>query len=210
MMNLVCWGDDGVPAMMEMVNGNQADKARFGELMEQFQQQWEFDGIYVADAALYSEENLKKLASMKWITRVPLLKIGKDIVRKVDQQKFNPLNRVGYSTYEVEKEYRGIKQRWIVVESKARKQAAQQKLQKKRKKVQQVAQKQLKKLLAQEFACSEDAGVSSRKTIERIEVSSNSINRNQENCSLLTTRKTKSRCSRQLHDLSTLREISVR
>ena len=158
MMNLVCWGDDGVPAMMEMVNGNQADKARFGDLMEQFQQQWDFDGIYVADAALYSEENLKKLASMKWITRVPLsLKIAKDIVRKIDPQQFSSLNRVGYSSYEVEREYRGIKQRWIVIESKARKQVAQEKLQKKRIKVQQLAQKQLKKLLAQEFACSEDA-----------------------------------------------------
>ncbi len=146
-MNLVCWSDEGVPAMMEMVDGNQSDKARFGDLMGQFQQQWKFEGIYVADAALYSEENLKKLASMKWITRVPLsLKIAKDMVRKIDPQKFSPLNRVGYSTYEVEKEYRGIKQRWIVIESKARKQAAQEKLEKKRKKVQQLAQKQLKKV----------------------------------------------------------------
>ena len=58
MMNLICVGDGDIPVMMEVVSGNQADKARFAGLLQEFKKQWTFEGICVADAALYSEENL--------------------------------------------------------------------------------------------------------------------------------------------------------
>ena len=52
-MNLVCWGDGDIPAFIELVDGNQSDKARFAGLIVEFQQQWTFDGVYVGDATLY-------------------------------------------------------------------------------------------------------------------------------------------------------------
>ncbi len=71
-MNLVCWGDGDIPAFLELADGNQSDKARFAGLLGEFQQQWEFEGIHVADAALYSVDNIQQLGSLRWISRVPL------------------------------------------------------------------------------------------------------------------------------------------
>jgi transposase len=59
-MNLVCWADDDIPAFIELADGNQSDKTRFAALMQEFKSQWNFEGLYVADSALYSEENLHK------------------------------------------------------------------------------------------------------------------------------------------------------
>ena len=72
MMNLICVGDGDIPMMMEVVSGNQADKAIFAGLLQEFKAQWTFEGICVADAALYSEENLVAMTGLKWLTRVPL------------------------------------------------------------------------------------------------------------------------------------------
>jgi transposase len=67
-MNLVCWGDGDIPAFIELADGNQSDKTRFADLMQAFKAQWNFEGLYVADSALYSEENLHKLSGLPWLT----------------------------------------------------------------------------------------------------------------------------------------------
>jgi transposase len=80
-MNLVCWGDGDIPAFLELADGNQSDKARFADLLLAFKQQWQFEGLYVADSALYSAENLQALRGLQWLTRVPLtLKAATDLV----------------------------------------------------------------------------------------------------------------------------------
>ena len=71
-MNLVCWNDGDIPAFIELADGNQSDKTRFASLMQEFKEQWHFEGLYVADSALYSEENLQQLSGLRWLTRVPL------------------------------------------------------------------------------------------------------------------------------------------
>ena len=66
---------------------------------------------------------------MQWITRVPLtLKQAKKLVKATEAEKFVALEREGYSRYEVEAEYGEMQQRWIVIESQARKKASQKKL----------------------------------------------------------------------------------
>ncbi|NER00959.1 MAG: IS1634 family transposase [Cyanothece sp. SIO2G6] len=72
MMNLISTGDHGIPLMLSMADGNQVDSQVLGELMTRFAQQWTFDGIHVADAALYRADNLEPLGSLQWVTRVPL------------------------------------------------------------------------------------------------------------------------------------------
>jgi transposase len=72
MMNLICTGDGDIPVMMEVANGNQSDKARFAGILQEFKEQWTFEGLCVADAALYSADNLKSMVGLKWLTRVPL------------------------------------------------------------------------------------------------------------------------------------------
>jgi transposase len=79
-MNLVCWDDGDIPALIELAVrswrsealGNQSDKIHFARLLQTFKSQWNFEGLYVADAALYSEANLQQLSGLRWLTRVPL------------------------------------------------------------------------------------------------------------------------------------------
>jgi len=63
-MNLVCWADGEIPALVELADGNQSDKTRFGALMQEFKSQWSFEGLYVADSALYSAANLQQLSGL--------------------------------------------------------------------------------------------------------------------------------------------------
>jgi len=130
MMNLICVEDGDIPVMMEVVSGNQSDKARFAGLLQEFKEQWTFEGICVADAALYSEYNLVAMSGLKWLTRVPLsIKAAGELVGStIDLQasKFK-----GYSTAESKSEYGGTSQRWILVESQERLKSDIKKLDKK-------------------------------------------------------------------------------
>jgi transposase len=72
MMNLICLGDGDIPVWMEIASGNQSDKTRFAGLFQDFSKQWTFDGLCVADGALYSADNITAMTGLKWLTRVPL------------------------------------------------------------------------------------------------------------------------------------------
>ena len=119
MMNLICVGNGDIPVMMEVVSGNQADKARFSGLLQEFKKQWTFEGICVADAALYSEENLVAMTGLKWLTRVPLsIKAAGELVETTTGLQASKLK--GHNTVEAKSEYGGVSQRWILVESQER------------------------------------------------------------------------------------------
>ena len=110
MMNLICVGDGDIPVMMEVVRGNQADKARFAGLLQEFKDQWTFEGICVADAALYSQENLVAMTGLKWLTRVPLsIKDAGELIESTET--LQPSRLQGYSTAESKSEYGGVSQR---------------------------------------------------------------------------------------------------
>ena len=65
-------GDGDVPLYLKIDDGNADDKSGFVSRLKEFKNPWTFDGICVADSALYTAENLSAMAEMKWITRVPL------------------------------------------------------------------------------------------------------------------------------------------
>lgn len=156
MMNLICVGDGDIPVMMEVVSGNQTDKARFAGLLQEFKKQWTFEGICVADAALYSEENLKAMTGIKWLTRVPLsIKAASELVESTEPLLTSKL--LGYTTAESLSEYGGVRQRWILVESEARLKSDIKKLEKKIEKTQEKCQQELQVLAGQDFACVADA-----------------------------------------------------
>ena len=156
MMNLICVGDGDIPVMMEVVSGNQADKARFAKLLQEFKAQWTFEGICVADAALYSEENLLAMTGLKWLTRVPLsIKAAGELVETTTGLQASKLK--GYSTVEVVSEYGNVRQRWILVESQERLKSDIKKLDKKIKQIQQNCHQELQTLAIQDFACVADA-----------------------------------------------------
>jgi transposase len=157
-MNLVCWTDGDIPAFVELADGNQSDKAHFATLMQAFKAQWNFEGLYVADSALYSEDNLRQLSGLQWLTRVPLtLTCASDLVNQLSDSAFQSTTQAGYRIASLCCTYGGVKQRWFVVESQERKQADLKKLDKTLAKAKTEEHSRLRQFCTQSFACEADA-----------------------------------------------------
>jgi transposase len=155
-MNLICVGDGDIPVLMEIASGNQSDKARFAQLFQDFSQQWTFEGLCVADGALYSADNLTAMTGLKWLTRVPLsIKAAATLVDEMVELKPSAIK--GYNLSESINEYAGVEQRWLLIESEQRRKSDLNQLAKKIERHQQKSQQELKQLSAIEFACIADA-----------------------------------------------------
>jgi transposase len=124
MIDTICSGDGDVPLYLRVADGNEADAVGFGKVVAQYRQQWQFDGMMVADAALYTAENLQQLAGLKWISRVPLtLELAQAVIRQVTPVGDWEELPQGYRLIELCTTYAQIEQRWIVVESDRRRAA---------------------------------------------------------------------------------------
>lgn len=157
-LNLVCWGDGDIPAFLELGDGNQSDKKEFAGILRKFKEQWQFEGLYVADSALYSADNIQKLKGINWLCPVPkTIKEVQDLLSGLTAEQLVKTNIEGYSLASLESEYGGIKQRWLVVESESKTALDQKQLTKKIEKATVQAHQQLAQLQRQEFACREDA-----------------------------------------------------
>ena len=116
---------------MRTGDGNESDKAVFGQILSNFKKQIKLDSIMVCDSALYSQENIQLISNLKWITRVPMtLKKTKEIIGSyLEKVKVSPetdpkiqeltreFQKKGYKWLEQKVTYTGIKQRWLIVES---------------------------------------------------------------------------------------------
>jgi transposase len=58
MIQTIVTGDRDVPLYLKIDDGNADDKSVFVARLKEFKNQWTFDGICVADSALYTAENL--------------------------------------------------------------------------------------------------------------------------------------------------------
>lgn len=125
-LDLITTQDGDLPLFVRVGDGNEADKAVFGKILVEFKKQIDFDSIMVCDSALYSQENLKLIQHLKWITRVPMtLKKAKELVQNVEieeitsdeRKKRATLNLEGYTWKEEIVTYGGIKQTWLIVSS---------------------------------------------------------------------------------------------
>ena len=132
LINLIASGDAGIPLFLECGHGNDNDKAKFAQLLSNFKKQVDFDSIFVADSALYTADNLLVIKHLKWITRVPLsIKVAQFYVRETPDSEFIQTDREGYKAVEKESNYAGIKQKWIIIQSAARKKSDLKQLSKK-------------------------------------------------------------------------------
>jgi hypothetical protein len=85
----------------------------------------------IMDSAGYSEENLKAMESIRWLTRVPeTLKQAKELVSQTQPVDMTLLEE-GYWGREITSEYGGIRQRWLVVYSEAARQREERGLERK-------------------------------------------------------------------------------
>ncbi|MBF2017354.1 MAG: IS1634 family transposase [Rivularia sp. T60_A2020_040] len=165
-LDLITSSDGDIPLLMRTGDGNEADKAVFGKILVEFKKQIFFDSIMVCDSALYSQENLKLIEHLKWISRVPMtIKRAKELVQLVnieeisleERQRRAALNLDGYTWKEEIVNYGGIKQIWLIVESQKRRESDLEKLDKKLKKEKEKVDKLLKALKKEDFETPEQA-----------------------------------------------------
>lgn len=160
-LDLITSGDGDVPLYLRVGNGNDADQAVFTEVIAQFQQEWKAakPEVYVADAALYNQENIKALGETPWISRVPAsIALAQQLMQTLPQEMFSlsSLND-NYSMVEVGSSYGGVRQRWLVVQSELRLSADLKQLDKRIAQAKTKNIKALKQLGTHPFACEADA-----------------------------------------------------
>lgn len=165
-LDLIMSSDGDIPLLMRVGDGNEADKAVFGKILAEFKKQIVFDSIMVCDSALYSQENLKIIEHLKWISRVPMtIKKAQALVQSVEIEEIDAkekerrasLNLDGYMWKEEIVNYGGIQQIWLIVESQQRKESDLKKLEKKLKKEKEKVEKLLKELKKENFETPEQA-----------------------------------------------------
>lgn len=158
LIDTICSGDGDVPLYLRVADGNETDSVGFRQVIDEYRHQWQFDGLLVADAALYNAENLKQLQGLTWISRVPLtLSDAQTVIRQVVPFAEWEGLAEGYRLIEVCTTDAEVAQRWVVVESEKRREADLKALQKRVQQAEQRQQRQLKKLGQEPFACEADA-----------------------------------------------------
>lgn len=158
LIDTICSADGDVPLYLRVADGNEVDCIGFRQVVHEYRTQWQFDGLLVADAALYTAENLKQLQGLKWLSRVPLtLSEAQAVIRQVVPFAEWEGLAEGYRLIEVCTSYAKVPQRWVVVESDKRREADLKQLQKRVKQDEQRQQRRLDQLAQAAFACEADA-----------------------------------------------------
>ena len=162
MLDLIVEHQAGIPLLMQPLSGNSSDTTDFGQIVREHitQLRTTYGTTYlVADSALYSAENLQKLAdtSLKWITRVPAtLHEAQAVLAQADPQTMPPLTE-GYRYHVVRSSYGGIEQRWVLIYSEQRQPQAQRTVDRQWRTQSDQEVSAFKTLCRTAFACAADA-----------------------------------------------------
>ena len=162
MLELIVEHQAGIPVLMQPLSGNSSDGQEFGHIVKEHiaQLQTTYGTTYlVADSALYSADNLQKLADtqIKWITRVPAtLSEAQAVLTQADPQTMALLTEE-YRYHVVRSSYGGVEQRWVLIHSAPRQPQAQRTVDKQWLKRSEQEVKAFKTLCRTAFACEADA-----------------------------------------------------
>jgi transposase len=162
MLELVVEHQAGIPVLMQPLSGNSHDGKAFGQVVSDHIAQLHTPAnptYLVADSALYSADNLHKLAetSLTWITRVPAtLTEAQAVLAQANPQTMAPLTE-GYRYHVVPSSYGGVAQRWVLIHSEPRQPQAQRTVDKQWLKQSADEVKAFKTLCRTAFACEADA-----------------------------------------------------
>ena len=162
MLDLIVEHQAGIPVLMQPLSGNSSDVHDFGQIITDHMAQLQITygtTFLVADSALYSAENLQKLAATQtqWITRVPAtLGEAQAVLAQADPQTMAPLTE-GYRYHVVRSSYGGVEQRWVLIHSASRQPQAQRTVDKQLLKHSEQEVKAFKQLCRTAFACEADA-----------------------------------------------------
>jgi len=159
-VSLICSYQSALPVWFEALDGNSCDKKTFPKTIQAYVRQMKGGATpyFIADSALYTAENVRELSKVKWLTRVPgsikevqeLYELGLDELVACERLE-------GYFYQEVEREYGGVQQRWVLVFSEQAYIREQRGVARRIPQEKEQAQKQLWHLSHQEFATSAEA-----------------------------------------------------
>ena len=123
MISLSMTGKAELPNYFEAHDGNTSDGKKFPKIIERIKKfesnlQVDEEVIYVADAALYNEENVLSMNGVHWISRVPeTINQCREIIRIKDEEiAWKEIDK-NYKGSEFTSEYGAVKQRWLLVYS---------------------------------------------------------------------------------------------
>ena len=162
MLDLIVEHQAGIPLLMQPLSGNSSDTQTFGEIVTEHIQQLHttYGTTYlVADSALYSEDNLQKLATTgsKSITRVPAtLTEVQDALAHAIPETMEPLAE-SYRYHMLASTYGGVSQRWMLVYSAHRRPQAQRSVDKHWRTQSTAETKAFQNLCRTAFACTAEA-----------------------------------------------------
>jgi transposase len=162
MLELIVEHQAGIPVLMKPLRGNSSDAQECGQVIRAHIEQLHttYGATYlVADSALYSAENLQKLAEthMKWITRVPAtVSDAQAALAQVNPQTMASLME-GYRYQELTATYGKVEHRWVLIYSEPRQAQAQRTVDKQLRQQSDQDIKAFKKLCSTPFACEADA-----------------------------------------------------
>ena len=156
---LICENQAGLPLFMAALSGNSCDQTSFRETISEHIGQLHTEvGLkyIVADSALYNEATLQELGDFGWISRVPetiglarelTLAVAGELMLSSEEQAYRALGT----------RYGGLRQRWLVVYTRAARYRAEKTLQKQHLKQGQAELKAFARLQKTAFACEADA-----------------------------------------------------
>ena len=162
MLALIVEPQAGIPVLMKPLSGNSSDAQEFGQVIRDHMAQLHttYGATYLgADSALYSADNLQKLAEtqLKWITRVPAtLGEAQAVLSQADPQTMAP-RQEGYRYRVVPSTYGGVAQRWVLVYSEQRQPQSQRAVDKQWRTPSDQEVKAFKTLCRTAFACEAEA-----------------------------------------------------
>jgi transposase len=152
----------GLPVLMPPLSGNSRDVQEFGHVIKASMAPLHTTSgstYLVADSALYSEDNLQKLAEtkVKWITRGPAtLSAAQTALAQAHPQTMAPLTE-GDRDHVLPSTFGGVQQRWVLSASEHRQAQAQRTVGKQLLKYSNEEVQGFKKLGRTLFACEADA-----------------------------------------------------
>ena len=155
----ICENEAGIPLFMKALGGNGSDQADFRRTVSAHVGQLRADvGLeyLVADSALYTEDTLRELDGFGWISRVPetvglarevALAVAGDLARNPEEMAWRSLCVA----------HGGVRQRWLVVHTRAARQRAEKTLRKRHLAQGEAEWKAFERLQRTPFACVADA-----------------------------------------------------
>ena len=166
-LSMVC-NQEGFPLFVEALSGNTSDKSTLVKTIKKIQTSLELDEkvYHIADSAIYSDDNITELGEHTlWITRVPgTITEVKDLLNADIELKV--CQDIRYSYYETTSSYGGMKQKWVLFQSKEMKKRKEKTFDSKIETDKKTAQTSLNKLKKMEYACEKDANRAAKKWLD--------------------------------------------